>query len=182
MHERSGRVTLSEPECRCGSCCSKVAARACLCALEKVGGIDFFYSITTDTFLTVTYSNGNISIGQDVLPTSDVCFNSIDVSGNITANKFIGDFSGNINQVQSISNFTTDDLSQGNVNFYYANSRVANYLLDFSAFSFSEPANSYLIDWNYVNNKPTFQNLTAGTGVDISNNQIVMRSICRDNR
>ena len=39
MHERSGRVTLSEPECRCGSCCSKVAARACLCALEKVGGI-----------------------------------------------------------------------------------------------------------------------------------------------
>ena len=63
----------------------------------------------------VTYSNGTISIGQDVATSADVTF------GNVIATNIYGDVTG---QVTSIANHSTDDLTEGNVNLYYTDARV----------------------------------------------------------
>ena len=47
------------------------------------------------------------------------------ISAKLTANEFIGDVTGNITgQVTDISNFTTDDLTEGTTNLYYTDART----------------------------------------------------------
>jgi len=71
-----------------------------------------------DNYLTggtgVSYSNGTISIGQDVGTNANVTFNTVtaDVTGTVS----------------SLSNHDTDDLSEGSSNLYFTTGRVDNHL------------------------------------------------------
>ena len=71
-----------------------------------------------DNYLTggtgVSYSNGTISIGQDVGTNANVTFNTVtaDVTGTVS----------------SLSNHDTDDLSEGTSNLYFTTGRVDNHL------------------------------------------------------
>lgn len=64
----------------------------------------------------VSYSNGQISIGQDVSTNANVSFNQV------TAD-LVGDVTGT---VSSLSNHNTDSLSEGSNNLYFTAGRVEN--------------------------------------------------------
>ena len=59
--------------------------------------------------------------GAEIYDTTTSAF----ISAKLTANEFIGDVTGNITgQVTDISNFTTDDLTEGTTNLYYTDART----------------------------------------------------------
>ena len=78
----------------------------------------YFTTARVDNHLSggtgVSYSNGEISIGQDVSTNANVSFNQVtaDLVGNVTGT------------VSSLSNHNTDDLSEGSSNLYYTDGRV----------------------------------------------------------
>lgn len=60
----------------------------------------------------------------NVIENTNVSKNVV-VTENVTANNFFGTFIGSIDgQVSSISNFTTDDLSEGSTNLYFTTARA----------------------------------------------------------
>jgi hypothetical protein len=91
----------------------------------------------------VSYDAGDISIGQPVNTTDDVTFN------NITSTKVTSDLYGSVyadddieminatDATVNLGNNSTDDLSEGTSNLYYANSLVENYLNGGTGVSFS---------------------------------------------
>ena len=67
----------------------------------------------------VSISDGAVSIGQAVGTGSTVTFSTVNAS------TFTGDFSGDVTgQVTDISNHDTDDLSEGDDNLYYTDTRA----------------------------------------------------------
>ena len=73
---------------------------------------------------SVTVSDGVVSIGQPVETISEVTFakvTSADIVGDVTGN-VTGDVTGNVTgTVSSLSNLTTNDLSEGDDNKYFSN-------------------------------------------------------------
>ena len=78
----------------------------------------YFTTARVDSHLSggtgVSYSNGQISIGQDVSTNANVSFNQV------TAD-LVGDVTGT---VSDISNHNTDSLSEGSNNLYFTTARV----------------------------------------------------------
>ena len=84
----------------------------------------------------VSYSQGEIAIGQSVATSADVTFNNINaisVTADLIGSVFAADNTKMVDTVTStinLGNNTTDDLPQGSSNLYYSNSLVAAYLTE----------------------------------------------------
>lgn len=116
---------------------------------------DLSYSNATGVFSVTTYKSSDfdsdfsgktttdLSEGTNLYYTTDRANTAIseydgniDTTGTITADGgFFGDVTGEITgnvtgQVSDISNFTTDDLTEGNTNLYYTDQRVVDAVLN----------------------------------------------------
>ena len=91
--------------------------------------------VTFDSFVEV---GGNIEAVNHL--TQDIGSSSVKF-GNVYARNFIGNIVGSVSTVLSISNHTTDDLPEGNVNLYWNTARA-------------EANKKYIDDNDYLNSDP----------------------------
>ena len=113
----------------------------------------------------VSVTDGTIAIGQSVATTDSVTFNTV------TAN-LVGDVTGT---VSSLSNHTTDVLTEGSSNLYYTDTRVR------SALSVTDTGGDGSLSYDSGNGVVTYTgpsasetraHFSAGNGIDINSGQI----------
>lgn len=117
----------------------------------------------------VTITDGVVSIPQSVSTTANVTFNSISATTSISAPSITGSVTGT---VSSISNHSTDSLSEGTTNLYYTNARAR------SAISVTDAGGDGSLSYNGTTGVLTYTgpsstevraHFSAGTGISITN-------------
>ncbi len=135
---------------------------------------DFAIDIGAGNFGASSY-NADITAHSINLDTSGgklniIGRNPVTSNVNITAPNFVGNLTGTADTVASLSGLTTDDLTQGSTNLYYANSLVTANLAALGANPISSTANITTTDSMITEN--LYTNYIQGNG----NDPVIMQS------